>query len=194
MSQKISESILQKRIKRFKSMKRGYYSLIILGIFYIISLLGPLWMNNKALMICYANNAWDEGESFVDQNQNGTWDDFEDFTDEYNYYFPAVWDLLDFIPGIDYPVYEAKVFNQNTTSIEVDFRLLNKTFLEHESDNYVIMPFYQYHPHEDLKDQLDEEYTDYNKNGKWDEGESFVDKNQNLFLTWYYRITFVFYF
>ena len=32
-------------------------------------------MNNKALMICYANNAWDEGESFVDQNKNGKWDE-----------------------------------------------------------------------------------------------------------------------
>ena len=41
------------------------------------------------------------------------------------------------------------------------------------------MPFYQYHPHEDLKDQLDEEYTDLNKNKKWDEGESFIDENQN---------------
>ena len=47
----ISESILQKRIKRFKSMKRGYYSLIILISLYMISLLGPLWMNNKALIV-----------------------------------------------------------------------------------------------------------------------------------------------
>ena len=174
-----SESILKKRIRKFKSIKRGYYSLIILIALYTLSLLTPLWMNNKALMICYANGKWDDDESFVDQNQNGARDDFEDFTDEYNYYFPALWDLLDFIPGINYPVYEAKVFNQKINSIEVDFRLLNKTFIEQESENYIVMPFYQYHPHEDLKDQLDEEYTDSNRNGKWDRGESFIDQNQN---------------
>ena len=33
------------------------------------------------------------------------------------------------------------------------------------------MPFYPYHPHEDLKDKLDEEYIDANKNGKYDKGE-----------------------
>ena len=53
----ISESILQKRIKRFKSMKRGYYSLIILIAFYFISILGPLWMNNKALIVKYNNES-----------------------------------------------------------------------------------------------------------------------------------------
>ena len=77
MAKKISESILQKRIKRFKSMKRGYYSLIILGVFYIISLLGPLWMNNKPLVIKYENK----------------------------YYFPAIMDFLDFLPGVNYPLY-----------------------------------------------------------------------------------------
>jgi microcin C transport system permease protein len=43
----ISESITQKRIKRFKSMKRGYYSLIMLITLYFISLLGPLWQENN---------------------------------------------------------------------------------------------------------------------------------------------------
>ena len=100
MKQKISESIFQKRIKRFKSMKRGYYSLIMLGIFYIISLLGPLWINNKALVIRYQNE----------------------------YHFPAVMDFLDFIPGVNYPLYESKKFNQNINSIEVNFRLLDKQF------------------------------------------------------------------
>ena len=98
MSSNISESILQKRIKRFKSMKRGYYSLIILIIFYFISLLGPLWMNNKPLIIKYDNN----------------------------YYFPAIMDFIDFIPGVNYPLYESKTFNQNINSIEADFRLLDK--------------------------------------------------------------------
>ena len=147
----LSESIFQKRLKRFKSMKRGYYSLIILGVFYIISLLGPLWMNNKALVVRYENN----------------------------YYFPAIMDFIDFIPGINYPLYEAKKFNQNINSIEVDFRLLDKQYEKENKGNFVIMPFYPYHPHEDLKDELDEEYDDINNNGIFDIGESFIDENGN---------------
>ena len=79
-----SESIFQKRIKRFKSIKRGYYSLIILAVLYIASLIGPLWMNNKPLIIYYGNNSYDLGEDFEDINGNGTWDSAEDFTDSNN--------------------------------------------------------------------------------------------------------------
>jgi len=145
----ISESILQKRIKRFKSMKRGYYSLIILIAFYFISILGPLWMNNKALIVKYNNE----------------------------YYFPAVMDFLDFIPGIKYPLYESKKFNQKSNSIEVDFRLLDKQFENENNGNFVIMPIYPYHPHEDLKDELDEIFTDINGDGQYNLNEPFIDEN-----------------
>ena len=147
----ISESILQKRIKRFKSMKRGYYSLIILISLYAISLLGPLWMNNKALIVKYENK----------------------------YYFPAVMDFIDFIPGIKYPLYEAQNFGQNINSIEADFRLLDKQYEKENNDNFVIMPLYPYHPHEDLKDELDEVYEDINLNGIYDIGEPYIDENNN---------------
>ena len=150
MSSNISESILQKRIKRFKSMKRGYYSLIILIIFYFISLLGPLWMNNKPLIIKYDNN----------------------------YYFPAIMDFIDFIPGVNYPLYESKTFNQNINSIEADFRLLDKQ-TKNDKGNYVVMPLYPYHPHEDLKDELDEIYTDINNDGQYNFGEPFIDENKD---------------
>ena len=108
--QKVSESILQKRIKRFKSMKRGYYSLIILTSLYIISLLGPLWMNNKALIVKYENK----------------------------FYFPAVMDFLDFIPGIKYPLYESQNFGQNINSIEVPSKKVAKAILSPEI--YVTIP------------------------------------------------------
>ena len=68
MNHNLSESILQKRIKRFKSIKRGYYSLIAIIFLYILSLLSPLWINDKPLMIRYANNQYDNGEKFEDIN------------------------------------------------------------------------------------------------------------------------------
>ena len=146
-----SESILQKRIKRFKSIKRGYYSLLLIIFLYIISLLGPLWINNKPLVLKYDNK----------------------------YYFPAIIDLLDFIPGINYPLYESKTFNQKSNKIEVDFRQLKKEISKEDNGNFILMPIYPYHPHEDLKDQLDEEYEDLNGNQVYDFGEPFIDENRD---------------
>lgn len=146
-----SESILQKRIKRFKSIKRGYYSLLLIIFLYIISLLGPLWINNKPLVLKYDSK----------------------------YYFPAIIDLLDFIPGINYPLYESKTFNQKSNKIEVDFRQLKKEISKEDNGNFIFMPIYPYHPHEDLKDQLDEEYEDLNGNQVYDFGEPFIDENRD---------------
>ena len=179
MNNTLSESILQKRIKRFKSIKRGYYSLIAIIALYILSLLSPLWINNRPLMIRYENGIYDVGEQFVDINNNGIWDREEIFDDTHQYFFPALWDLMDFIPWVTYPLYESKYFNQYTNKFEVDFRLLDETCEKEHNGNYVIMPIYPYHPHEDLKDDLDEEYVDKNNNSKYDIGEIFTDENND---------------
>ena len=52
----IHESILQKRWKKFKGLKRGYYSLIILISLYIISFFLPFLINNRALVVKYDSN------------------------------------------------------------------------------------------------------------------------------------------
>lgn len=52
------ESLLQRRWKKFKTLKRGYYSLIILGTAYLLSWLLPLFVNNTALVVSY------EGETY----------------------------------------------------------------------------------------------------------------------------------
>jgi microcin C transport system permease protein len=48
-------SILQKRWLKFKTMKRGYYSLIILTVLYGISFFLPFLINNRALIVKYNN-------------------------------------------------------------------------------------------------------------------------------------------
>jgi microcin C transport system permease protein len=48
-----SESLMAKRIRKFRSIKRGYYSFIIITIGYLISFLSPFLMNYKALVISY---------------------------------------------------------------------------------------------------------------------------------------------
>ena len=48
-----NESILQKRWKKFKSLKRGYFSLIILLSLYMLSFFLPIFINNRALIVKY---------------------------------------------------------------------------------------------------------------------------------------------
>ena len=48
-----SESINHKRWRKFKSLKRGYYSFILITTLYILSLFLPLFINSKALVVQY---------------------------------------------------------------------------------------------------------------------------------------------
>ncbi|MFC1848672.1 ABC transporter permease subunit [candidate division CSSED10-310 bacterium] len=49
----ISLSILKKRWLKFKKLKRGYYSFLLLVFLYIISFFFPLLINNRALIVRY---------------------------------------------------------------------------------------------------------------------------------------------
>ena len=93
-------------------------------------------------------------------------------------FFSCCTRFFSFIPGIKEARYSSETFKQQNGSAIVDFRLLDKS-LKDDSENFIIMPIYKYHPHEDLSDQLDENFTDSNGNGEWDEGEIFVDENRN---------------
>ncbi len=42
-----------KKLRRFRSIRRGYWSLILLGLFFVMSLCGELFVNNRALMVGY---------------------------------------------------------------------------------------------------------------------------------------------
>ena len=138
MSNTKSDSIFRKRIRKFKSIKRGYYSLIILMSLYLISVLAPFLINKTALMVCYANNSYDLGEHFSDVNNNQVWDDGEIFTDEHNYYFPVFGKY-----------YEANFFGQDSIMGKKKFgsphyRILKENFNKQNNGNYVIMPLYPF--------------------------------------------------
>ena len=51
-----NDSIFKKRWKKFKTLKRGYYSLIILSFLYLLSFFLPLLINNRALIVKYNSN------------------------------------------------------------------------------------------------------------------------------------------
>lgn len=47
------DPITKKRLKRFKSIKRGYYSFVALVVLIILSLFAELFVNNRALLVRY---------------------------------------------------------------------------------------------------------------------------------------------
>ena len=146
----ISESILQKRINRFKSIKRGYYSLIILISLYVLSIGAPLFFNSKAIIVKY------EGE----------------------YHFPLFnsifsYDNLEAKNVGQFKIKGKKKFGQP------HYRLLKKQYQEENNGNWVLLPIYPYDPYEDVISEKDEQLFDLNSNGKWDPGESFIDENGN---------------
>ena len=47
---------IKKKINRFKSIKRGYYSFLIISIMIVLSLFAELFINSKALMVYYNGN------------------------------------------------------------------------------------------------------------------------------------------
>jgi len=48
-----SESILSKRLRKFRRLKRGYFSFVLISAAYLISFALPLIANNKALIVRY---------------------------------------------------------------------------------------------------------------------------------------------
>ena len=150
----ISESILQKRINRFKSIKRGYYSLIILISLYTLSIGAPLFFNSKALVVKYQNE----------------------------YYFPLFNDIFKSIAKTNN--IEAKDLGQlkikgKKKYGQPHYRLLKKQYQEKNNGDWVILPLYPYDPYEEVISEKDEEFTDSNGNGKWEKNEIFIDENGN---------------
>ncbi|RPI18358.1 MAG: ABC transporter permease subunit [Ignavibacteriae bacterium] len=110
----ISTSLFKKRWRKFRSLKRGYYSFLLVLTLYILSFFLPLFVNKDALIVKY------EGD----------------------YYFPV------------FKFYDAGLFKQNIQG-EAHYRKLKEQFQNDNSDNWVLMPLYPYHPNENLLDEME---------------------------------------
>tara|TARA_B110000116_G_C16793229_1_gene565016 strand:- start:436 stop:1617 length:1182 start_codon:yes stop_codon:yes gene_type:complete len=154
-------SILAKRLRKFKSLKRAYFSLIMLVSLYFISLLGPVLVNNKPLLVKYQNKYY--SPLFTDL-----------FT---NHFYDAKFFGQDSVMG------EIKYG-------EPHYRLLKKKFELENNGDFLIMPLYPYNPYEDVLSELDEQYVDLNGNKKWDSSEPFTDENDDGILNLYRPATF----
>ena len=146
-------SLLSKRIRKFKSVKRGYYSLIVLITLYVFSFFLPLFVGEEPIYANIKNEQWDEGEEYVDTNKNGKYDKAESWTDR------------------------NKKYDKGERYIDT-----NKNGKWDDAEEFTDQGDNLYNQGERWEDlnrnsKWDdaEEYIDTNKNGKWDEGEKFDD-------------------
>ena len=56
--QQVSVSIFRKRLRKFRKIKRGYYSFVILLTLYAVSFLLPVLVNNKAIVVRYEGKTY----------------------------------------------------------------------------------------------------------------------------------------
>ena len=122
-------SLFQKQLKNFKSIKRGYYSFLILLFIYVLSFFNALLVNKNALVVKYNDH----------------------------FFFPAFRDLM--AQFITQPMYEAKYFKQDTLFGEPcfgepNYRELKKRFRQAKTGNFVILPLYPYSPNEILLNEM----------------------------------------
>jgi len=128
-----SASLLQLRIRRFKRIKRGYWSFWILLVSYLITFLLPFLISNRANVVCY----------------------------EGSYYFPSARSYLNQTFGyhkwlglFEDRVYSPKTFGQVSVSVRTDYRKLQQQFDSAGTDNYVLMPPVPFSPTEQfLRDE-----------------------------------------
>jgi microcin C transport system permease protein len=123
---KIKQRFTGRKWRKFKSLKRGYYSFIIIILCYLLSFACPLFIGNDALVIKY----------------------------EHEYYFPV------------FRYYPASVFGLNEHG-ETNYRNLKKAFLVQDNGNFVIMPFYEYGPNENLLKELRETPPTHPTSANW---------------------------
>jgi microcin C transport system permease protein len=121
-----SMTINQRRWKKFKGMRRGYYSMIILLSAYALSFFLPLMVNNKALLVSH----------------NGEWSS------------PAGRDFLaslPFVGGFAPSSFDpAEKYGEVGNQAEANYRELQAKWEESGSESYIIMPLYPFGPNEDV--------------------------------------------
>lgn len=129
----ISESITRRRLRRFRRLKRGYYSFLLLTSLYLFSFLLPFFMSNRAIIVRYQGAL----------------------------YFPSartyLYDVFGFGPN---SIYLASTFGQKEVGGrpilgETDYAALGAHFAREGRGNWVLMPFFPYGPNQQFLDLED---------------------------------------
>ncbi|QDU62941.1 Inner membrane ABC transporter permease protein YejE [Planctomycetes bacterium Pan216] len=126
-----SESLLKRRLRRFRGLRRGYYSFLILVTAYLLSFGLPFVMGRQALVVHY-DSQW---------------------------YFPAFRSYFYNTFGIgNRGLYLAKTFEQTDAEGkrvlgQADYAALKKQFAKQDNGNFVLMPLIPFGPNQQSLDQ-----------------------------------------
>ena len=127
----VSASLLRLRLRRFRRLKRGYYSFVTLTVSYLLSFLLPFLIGAQAIVVKY----------------------------EGSYYFPAVRSYLYETFGVGFAnrIYLSETFGQTEVDGraafgETNYRALKKQFAEQGQGNWVLIPPMPYGPNEQFLD------------------------------------------
>ncbi|MEE2705991.1 MAG: ABC transporter permease subunit [Planctomycetota bacterium] len=130
-----SPSLLKLRLRKFRRLKRGYYSFLVLVAVYLLSFLLPFLVGNRALMVRY------DGTHYFPA--------FRTYLHQTFGYFPK----LGFFQDRAYPPQE---LGQDSVAVTTDFRALQQQYTEEDSGNFVLMPPLPYSPNEQFLDVAEE--------------------------------------
>lgn len=119
-------SLYKLRYLKFKTIKRGYYSLVILIILYLLSFLLPFFIGPQALVVKYKDN----------------------------YYFPVISNILKKPPLQANHFGQSHAFGKERLG-EVHYRALKEQFKKENDQNWVLMPLIPYGPNENLLDEIE---------------------------------------
>ncbi len=145
-----------KRIKKFKSFKRGYYSLIIIGIAYLLSFFAEFIINDRALLVKF------DGKKFITLYSDVSLKKYIfskaiETKEEYLEYKKLLGG--DTLNVNDDERFSLKAKFELYDRIKKDFdnhRILRDIFEEQKRGDWVILVSYPYGPNENLLDELGE--------------------------------------
>lgn len=146
--------LLIKRIKKFRSFKRGYYSLIIIGIAYLLSFFAEFIINDNALLINFDEKKFITLYSDVSLKKYIFAKAIETKENYFKYKDLPATDTLNLKDEkLTYLKREYKRYDR----IKKDFdnhRVLKNIFKEQKRGDWALLVLYPYGPNENLLDEL----------------------------------------
>lgn len=143
-----------KRIKKFRSFKRGYYSLLIIGITYLLSFFAEFIINGQALLINF------DGKTFITLYSDVSLKKYIfskaiESKEKFLYYKNLIG--TDTLALNDEKFTSLKTEYERYDRIKKDFdnhRVLREIFKEQKRGDWALLAPYPYGPNENLLDEL----------------------------------------
>ncbi|MEX2285954.1 MAG: ABC transporter permease subunit [Planctomycetaceae bacterium] len=137
MAVRKSASPLQLRLRKFRRLKRGYYSFVILTGLYVLSFFLPFLMSERALVVRY------QGRYFFPSTRSYLHETFG-----YHAFRVRLGPIDKKFEFFRDNVYPPDTFGQSSIAVRTDYRLLQEQYAAAESEHYALMPPIPYHPNE----------------------------------------------